>query len=127
MRVDFKDVLFFVVLDLGSHRRSSINSFSVGSVVHHVSDDDDRLIDEPGRNFDVFNVFSEFLLGIVYKRLVHFGQVFDFFSEVVVFIWFLEIVSGHIDDFVGFVVFEVMENVFVEGIISQNDFISFSD
>lgn len=38
MRVDLKNVFFFIEINIRFHCSSSFNSLSIGSVVHHVSD-----------------------------------------------------------------------------------------
>lgn len=45
VRVDFEDVFLLVVLGIGSHGGGSLKAFPVGSIVHHISHNDDGGVD----------------------------------------------------------------------------------
>ncbi len=70
MRVDLKNVLFFVEINIRFHCSSGFDPLSIGSVVHHVSDNHSWVINESQRNLYVLYDGFKLFLGIVNQRLV---------------------------------------------------------
>ena len=124
MRIDFKDILLFVISSTAFHRCCGLKSFSVGSVIHSISDDNDWLINKSQWNLDFFYGVFQLVLSIFDQGSVNFLQIFHFFSKVITLIRFLEVISGNVDNFVCFVVSEWREKGFIERIISQNNLIA---
>lgn len=127
MGIDFEDIFFLVVFYLWSHWWGGLNSFSVWCVIHHIGDNDNRLIDKSCWDFYVLDVIFQFFLSIINQWLVNFGQIFDLLSEVIIFIGFFKIVSSDIDDFVFFIFSKMVNNSLIQGVITKNNFISFSN
>ena len=124
MRVNFKNILFFMIFHVWFHWSSCFKSLSIWSVVHSICNNNDRFIDESQRNFYFLYYIFQLILSIFDQRSVNFFQIFNFFPQIIVLIWLLEVISCNIDNSISFVFSERIEECFIKRIISQNNFIS---
>ena len=127
MGVDFEDVTFLVEVDTALHSRTKVNTLSVRSIVHHISDDDGWVVDKSCGHLHILDNVLEFLAHVIYKWLEGLCEGLNFSAGIIGFSWVFEIVAGNIDDPVLLVLLEVGEHILVEWIVTKNNLVTASD
>jgi hypothetical protein len=121
--INLQDVLFLVESDITLQSRAQFDALFVGRVVHHVCDDDDRVVDQPQTDLDVLHDILQLLAYIANQRLELLRQRLDLPAGVVRLGRVLEVVACHIYYPGFFVLLVASEDGFVQRIVAQDNFV----